>query len=117
MKPDAADNLFGRRFWLGEVDSRPLALFRICYAALLLKDALYHLPLAERLYSDQGILPRYALFSLRYASYRFSLMDALGPAALVGSQVELVEGSRAQLLARDEVLLPQRADPHDTWAA
>jgi hypothetical protein len=83
LKLDAASNPFARRFWLGGIDSRPVALFRICYGALLLKDALYHLPLAERLYSDQGILPRYALFGVPYASYRFSLMDALGPPALV----------------------------------
>ena len=85
MRLDAAENPFSRSFWLGGVDSRPIAVFRICYAALLLKHALYHLPLAERLYSDQGILPRYALLSLPYASYRFSLMDALGPPALVAA--------------------------------
>jgi hypothetical protein len=43
---------------LGQVDSRPLSLFRICFATLLLKNALYFIPLAHLFYSDAGIVPR-----------------------------------------------------------
>jgi hypothetical protein len=45
-------------YWFGQVDSRPLSLFRICFAALLLKNALYFIPLARLFYSDDGIVPR-----------------------------------------------------------
>jgi CubicO group peptidase (beta-lactamase class C family) len=45
-------------YWFGRVDSRPLSLFRICLAALLLKNALYSIPLAHLFYSDAGIVPR-----------------------------------------------------------
>lgn len=45
-------------YWFGQVDSRPLSLFRICFGALLLKTALYALPMAQLFYSDEGIVPR-----------------------------------------------------------
>lgn len=45
-------------YWFGQVDSRPLSLFRLCFGALLLKNALYALPLARLFYSDEGIVPR-----------------------------------------------------------
>lgn len=83
IRVDAGENPFHREFWTGRIDSRPVAAFRICFGVLLLKDALYHLPLAGPLYSDHGILPRAALLSHPYGPFRFSLMDALGPPALV----------------------------------
>lgn len=82
IRVDAGENPFRREFWTGWIDSRPVAAFRICFGALLLKDALFRLPLAELLYSDRGILPRWALLSVPIAPYRFSLMDAVGTPAL-----------------------------------
>lgn len=64
-------------YWFGLVDSRPLSLFRVAFALILLKDALYHLPLAGIFYSDAGVLPRSALAQIARET-RFSLMDSLG---------------------------------------
>ncbi len=74
--PSQRTNLFRRDFWFGTLDSRPLGVFRIAFAALLLKDALYRLPLAYDFYSDSGVVPRAALLELARAD-RFSLMDAM----------------------------------------
>lgn len=70
-------NLFRADYWLGDVDSRPVALFRIVFALLLLKDAIYHLPLARIFYSDSGVVPRAALWDGLARTNRISLMDAL----------------------------------------
>jgi hypothetical protein len=69
---------FRRAFWFGTLDSRPLSLFRIAFALLLLKDALYHLPLAGVFYSDTGVLPRAVLLDGLAAPNRFGLMEAIG---------------------------------------
>jgi hypothetical protein len=70
-------NFLRREYWFGQVDSRPLSAFRIAFALLLLKDALYHLPLAGLFYSDVGIVPRSSLLGGLARPERFSLMDAL----------------------------------------
>lgn len=69
-------NLLRRDYWFGQVDTRPLSLFRIAFGLILLKDALYHLPLADVFYSDTGVVPRRALLEVARAD-RFSLMDAM----------------------------------------
>ncbi len=53
-----AYNFLRSDYWFGQVDSRPLSLFRICFAALLLKNSLYSLFVTQLFYSDQGIVPR-----------------------------------------------------------
>jgi hypothetical protein len=68
---------FSRQYWFGMVDSRPLSVFRIFFALLLLKDALYHIPLAHWFYSDNGLFPRLVLWDGFSRPDRFSLMDAL----------------------------------------
>jgi hypothetical protein len=65
------------RYWFGELETRWLAVFRILFAGLLLKDAVYHLFLAKLFYSDEGILPRLALLDGLARTFRFSLMDAI----------------------------------------
>src|SRR5690349_2565810 len=70
-------NPFKREYWFGQTDSRPLSVFRIVFAALLLKVALFFLPLAQPMYSDSGPVTRGALFTELARSDRFSLMDAL----------------------------------------
>jgi hypothetical protein len=65
-----------RAFWFGRIDGRAVSLFRIVFALLLLKDALFHLPIATFFYSDEGVVPRSALLELA-RSARFSLMDAM----------------------------------------
>lgn len=44
-------------YWFGQVESRPLSLFRIAFGLLVLKNALYSIPLAQLFYSDEGIVP------------------------------------------------------------
>jgi hypothetical protein len=73
--PDTANSLRGA-FWFGRVDGRPASVFRIAFALWLLKDALFHLPLATFFYSDLGVVPREALLQLGRDA-RFSVMDAM----------------------------------------
>lgn len=54
----ATPHFLQRAYWFGQVDSRPLSLFRIGFGALLLKQTLYLIPVAQLFYSDQGIVPR-----------------------------------------------------------
>ncbi len=70
-------NFLRPRYWFGQVDSRPLSVFRIALGLLLLKDAIYHLWLARIFYSDAGIVPRWALEAGLTRATRFSLLDAL----------------------------------------
>jgi len=69
-------NIFSLDYWFGQVDTRPLSLFRIFYALLLLKDAVYHFPLLYWFYTDNGIFPLDTLFEVA-RNNRFSLLDAL----------------------------------------
>jgi hypothetical protein len=71
-----AYNFLSLNYWLGEIDSRPLAVFRIFFAGLLFKDAIFHLPLAYWFYSNEGLLPLNTLHTVARLE-RFSLMDAL----------------------------------------
>lgn len=72
------ENFLSWRYWFGEYDTRWLAVFRILLALLILKDAIYHLPLARVFYSDAGIIPRANLYDGLLRDQRFSLMDAVG---------------------------------------
>lgn len=72
-----AYNFFRRDYWLGQVDSRPLSIFRIVFGLVLLKHGLYHIPLARMYFSDAGIFPRWLIMNDPLYQKRFSLMDAL----------------------------------------
>jgi hypothetical protein len=93
-------------YWFGQIDSRPFSAFRIVFALLLLKDALYHLPLAGLFYSDGGLAPRAVLLGGMARPERFSLMDALGHEWMAaaffvlwaGIAVALLIGYRTRLL-------------------
>ncbi len=78
-----AYDLFSWDYWFGQVDSRPLALFRIVFSLLLLKDAVYHIFLAGVFYSDLGVVPRSTMLEL-VRQTRFSFMDAIGQDWLAG---------------------------------
>ncbi len=64
-------------WWFGQVDTRPLSLFRIVFALVMLKDAFYHLFLADVFYSDHGLVTRRVLLDMARDT-RFSLMDGIG---------------------------------------
>lgn len=68
-------NFFRPGYWFGQIDSRPLSLFRILFALILLKDAIYRVALADVFYSDAGIFRRDVLLEIA-REHRFSLMDS-----------------------------------------
>ncbi|MEM6528005.1 MAG: HTTM domain-containing protein [Chloroflexota bacterium] len=75
MNPDY--NFTRWQYWFGEVDTRPLAVFRILFSLTLLKNALYHLPLGHLFYSEDGLLPIAALHSTWRTDWRFSPLEGL----------------------------------------
>jgi hypothetical protein len=75
VKPEY--DIFNWDYWFGQVDARPLGIFRILFALLLLKTAIYHLLLGEMFYSDSGIAPRHLMPDI-YRQWRWSLMDYFG---------------------------------------
>lgn len=64
-------------YWFGQVDVRPLGVFRIVFALVLLKDALYRLLIGAQFYADDGIAPRHVMANY-YRDWRWSLLDGLG---------------------------------------
>src|SRR5262249_37144665 len=69
-------NTFSLNYWFGRVDSRPLSVLRILYAGILLKIALYHIPITSIFYTDNGVYPRWTMLAYERVE-RFSLMDSL----------------------------------------
>lgn len=96
-------------YWFGQVDSRPLSLFRIAFAALLFKNALYCIPIAHLFYSDDGIVPRPQFWDnpMRVGLGRFSVMNFFAESWLAilfflvwaGITLALLVGYRTRLLA------------------
>ena len=70
-------NLFRRDYWFGQVDARPASLFRIVFCAWLLKDAHYHVFIADLFYSDAGFTPRAAISQVQNIAW-INLMQAVG---------------------------------------
>src|SRR5438067_699743 len=68
---------FSRPFWLGEIDARPLALFRVGLAATILADAIDRLGELRTFYTDEGLLPRSEMVA---RAGRWSLFDLAGTA-------------------------------------
>lgn len=73
---------FQLKYWFGQIDSRPVAIYRILFSLILLKYAVYHFFIADWLYSDSGVLPRTVLLDIA-RSARFSLMDSVSTTAMV----------------------------------
>src|SRR5258706_13634420 len=69
-------NIFSRDYWIGRIDSRPLSVFRVLFALILLKMAVYHFPVTSVFYTDNGLFSRTVLLSIERLE-RFSFMDAL----------------------------------------
>ncbi|HEX7671855.1 MAG TPA: HTTM domain-containing protein, partial [Polyangiaceae bacterium] len=82
MKDGVRSSGLGRRlgaFWTQPVDVRPLGLMRITFGLVLLTATLDIAPVLFDLLSDDGVLPRAALFSGVARLDRFSVMDLAGP--------------------------------------
>ena len=99
-------NSLHTRFWFGRVNSRPLSVFRVFFAGLLLKNAIYNIPLATEFYSDVGYVPRSALWDGLARTARFSIMDAMPHSWMAiiffiiwaGVALSLLMGNRTKLM-------------------
>lgn len=82
MGTDAQRDTLLRRFaafWVGPIDTRPLALMRITFGVALVGATLDVAPVLRDLLTDEGILPRGALLSGLARTARFSVFDVAGP--------------------------------------
>lgn len=103
----SSENPLDWRYWFGEMDTRWVAIFRIFFSLLLLKNAVYNVALAAYFYSDSGVMPRWALFDSLVRTPRFSLMDSIGTTWMailfflvwIIVLVALMLGYRARLMA------------------
>ena len=63
--PGSADqvyNIFSRRYWLGQLDLRPLGFMRIAFGAVLFWSLIGLSPVLVDLFSDAGVARRLQLF-------------------------------------------------------
>ena len=58
---DVTENPFKKEYWLGTVDPRPLALFRLLFGSVILVDYLSRLSEVPLFLSDEGFAPRHAM--------------------------------------------------------
>ena len=72
-----AYNFLRLDFWFGQLDGRPFSLFRIVMALLMLKEVVYHIPIAGLFYSDSGVFPRSLLLTDVIRAQHLSLMEAI----------------------------------------
>lgn len=93
-------NFLRAAYWVGQVDTLPLSLFRICFAALLLKNVLYSFPLVPLFYSDQGIVPRPQFWddAAQFGVSRFSLLNYFSASWMVSGFLMVWSGIIVALL-------------------
>lgn len=127
---DAGEKSYLARFWVGKVDLRPFAAFRIAFGLALLYDLCDLFPNLRVFFSDEGVLPRAPFISQWARFWRFSALDAFGPPALVyaywfvaaAAVVALIFGYRTRiasvasfiLVASFQERLPPLFDGSDT---
>ncbi len=70
-------------FWIGRIDARIVALFRIAFSVLLLVDLVERVPDLFTFYGDDGVLPRAVLLDGMVRVWRLSLFDAVGSRPMV----------------------------------
>lgn len=100
-------NPLKQSYWFGQADGRPIAIFRVLFGLVLLKHALYHVPIAGALFSDSGIFPRWVLYQGLVRPDRVSILDSLGAdwsvtlffAAWAVIAICLTAGYRSSLMA------------------
>jgi hypothetical protein len=71
------------RYWVGQLDTRPFAFFRILFGLVLLYDLCDLLPNLRTFFSDEGVLPRVPFLGQWARAARFCLLDAFGTPQLV----------------------------------
>ena len=77
------ENSLKREYWLGDIDLRPAALFRIALGAFVLFDLLEFTPNLRAWFSDEGVFPRASFIANWARTTRFVPMDAFGSPLLV----------------------------------
>lgn len=70
-------NFLKPSYWFGQLDTRPLSLFRIIFALGMLKVVAYYWFIAELFFSDEGLVPRSVIWEVGRKT-RFSLLDTFG---------------------------------------
>jgi len=76
---DRVYNIFSPRYWLGQLDLRPLGFMRIAFGAVLFWSVIDLAPVLIDFFSDSGVAPRSALFGTIARADRFSVYDIAGP--------------------------------------
>src|SRR5579863_8074135 len=77
------ENSLRREYWLGDIDLRPAALFRIALGAFVLFDLVELAPNLRAWFSDEGVFPLASFLSNWGRTTRFVLLDAFRTPALV----------------------------------
>jgi hypothetical protein len=72
-----------KKYWLGRIDLRPIALFRIVMGFFVLWDVLEFAVDLRAWFSDEGVLPRWAMLGQWARSNRFCLLDSFGSPTMV----------------------------------
>lgn len=72
-------NLFSPRYWIGQIDLRPLGFMRIVFGAVVFWSTIDLAPVLFDFFSDFGVAPRAALLGTLVRSNRVSLFDIAGP--------------------------------------
>ncbi len=92
------ENSLRKEFWLGEIDLRPVALFRAALGAFVLFDLFEFAPNLRDWFSDEGVFPRAAFITGWARTTRFVPMDAFGTPALVWVYWGLAVGFAAMMM-------------------
>ncbi|HUB08600.1 MAG TPA: DCC1-like thiol-disulfide oxidoreductase family protein [Myxococcales bacterium] len=75
---DRCYSVLSPRYWFGDLDLRPLGLFRIAFGVVLILAVADIGPVLFDLLSDSGVMPRSALLGGIARTNRFSIMDFAG---------------------------------------
>ncbi|MBS2027323.1 MAG: HTTM domain-containing protein [Deltaproteobacteria bacterium] len=70
------------RYWVGKLDMRPFAFYRMAVGIFLFYDLCDFFPGMRTFFSDEGVLPRTPFLGQWARQWRFSLLDSFGPPAL-----------------------------------
>ena len=76
---DKVFNIFSPRFWVGQLDLRPLGLMRIVFGCVVFLATIDLSPVLEDFFSDSGVAPRTALLASLTRANRFCIFDLAGP--------------------------------------
>jgi predicted DCC family thiol-disulfide oxidoreductase YuxK len=76
---DRCYNIFAPRYWLGQLDLRPLGLMRVVFGCAVFIAIADVGPVLFDFFSDWGVAPRTTLLGSLVRQNRFSLYDIAGP--------------------------------------